>query len=260
MTIPFRNRLVLPVLLLFISICTPSLGQNLDVSGTISDQETGEPMPAVTVVVQGSNQGTVSNVDGFYEISVPQGSTLIFSFVGYLSQEIPVEGRVQIDVSLIQEATELEEIVVIGYGTASAKLLTSSISRLSSEDLEGIPSVGIEGTLQGTTAGVLINQNSGTPGAAPTIRVRGISSIFGSSSPLYVVDGIPIITGNFGQIGFEGQDIDATANLDPGNIESISILKDASAAAIYGTRGAKGVVLITTKTGKANQSNIDFRT
>ena len=250
------------VLIALIFLTTPVLvtAQTKTITGSVKDAETGDPLLGVTIVVKGSTVGAVTDYDGNYTIQAPEGATLVFSYVGYESREIPLDGRSEIQVTLSPEATKLDEIVVIGYGTSSRKLLTSSVSDVSGEALEGTPGVGIEGALQGRAAGVQINQNSGTPGAAPTIRVRGITSIFGSSTPLYVVDGIPVITGNYGQIGFEGQGIDATANLDPSNIESVSVLKDASAAAIYGARGANGVVLITTKTGKANQSRIEFKT
>jgi TonB-linked SusC/RagA family outer membrane protein len=250
-----------PMLTGLLWLLTPLvISAQVTVTGVVTDEETGESLPGVTIIVKGSTTGAVSDNDGSYTVEAPPGSVLVFSFVGYESKEVPVDDRTHIDVTLMQEVTRLDEIIVIGYGTSSRKLLTSSVADVSGEELEGTPRAGIEGALQGRAAGVQINQNSGTPGAAPTIRVRGITSIFGSSTPLYVVDGIPIITGNYGQIGFEGQGINATANLDPSNIESISVLKDASAAAIYGARGANGVVLITTKTGKANQSRIDFKT
>lgn len=254
-----KRIVLLTSLLLLCSIMI--LAQQQTISGTVVAADDGSPLPGATILEKGTTNGTVTDFEGNFSIRVedPNG-TLVVSFVGMDKREVAMEGRTTMNIVLERESKTIDEVVVIGYGTSSKKLLTSSVSSVSGEEIEGNPSAGIEGALQGKAAGVMINQNSGTPGAAPTIRVRGITSIFGSSQPLYVVDGIPIITGNFGQIGFEGQQIDATSNLDPNNIESITILKDASAAAIYGARGANGVVLITTKTGKANQSTIDFKT
>ncbi len=229
------------------------------VTGTVTDED-GIPLPGVNVIIKGTTQGTITDVNGGYSLQVPDENTVLqFSYVGYELKEVVVGTQLVIDVVLIQEVTKLDEIVVVGYGTSSKKLLTSSISSVNAEDIENTISSGIQSALQGRTSGVQINQNSGTPGAAISVNIRGVSSISAGSQPLYVVDGIPITTGNFGQISMEGQGIDAAADINPNNIKSISILKDASAAAIYGARAGNGVILIETKSGAAGETKIDFK-
>ncbi|MEE4197158.1 MAG: TonB-dependent receptor [Bacteroidales bacterium] len=232
--------------------------QTKKVVGTVLD-ENGSPIPGVNVFVKGTTIGTVTDLEGNYTIQVPSGEVvLVFSFVGFRTFEVKVGEQAVINVTLYEETTQLDEIVVIGYGSSSKKLLTSSIASVNSEDIENNISAGIESALQGKTSGVMINQNSGTPGAAATVQIRGISSISAGTQPLYVVDGIPITSGNYGQINMEGQDINALADINPNNIKSISVLKDASAAAIYGARAGNGVILIETKTGADGDTKFEF--
>jgi len=210
--------------------------QPIEVTGTVTDAENGNPLPGVNIVIQGTTQGTTTNMDGNYTMEVPEDATLVFSFVGYQTQTIPVDGRSQIDVALEMSATELEEVVAIGYGTAKRKDLTSSISTVSSEDIDKTPSSDALQSLQGKVSGVEI-VSSGAPGTSPTVRVRGIGSYpgRGNESPLYVVDGA-----FYDNIDF----------LNTSEIESMSVLKSASAAAIYGVRAANGVIVIETKSGE----------
>ncbi len=232
----------------------------IKLTGTVTDKQ-GNTLPGVNVTIKGTTQGTVTNIDGKYTIEVPSEETVLhFSFVGFEDQEILVGNQTVIDVVMAEKATQLDEIVVVGYGTSSKRLLTSSIASIDEQAIEGNISSGIQEVLQGRTSGVQINSNSGTPGAAISVNIRGVSSISAGSQPLYVVDGIPITTGNFGQISMEGQGIDAVADINPNNIKSISILKDASAAAIYGARAGNGVILIETKTGSMGDTKIDFKT
>ncbi len=233
--------------------------QGNPITGVVTDEQ-GNPLPGVNITIKGTTRGVITDVEGNYRIEVEGGDqVLVFSFVGYQKQEIPVKGRDTLNVTLEKKMEKLEEVVVIGYGSSSKKLLTSSVASVQAEDLENSISSGIESALQGRTSGVNINQNSGTPGAAATINIRGISSISAGTQPLYVVDGIPVNSGNYSQISMEGQDISAISNLNPNNIKSISILKDASAAAIYGARAGNGVVLIETKTGSQGETQFNFQ-
>ncbi len=235
-----------------------STQQTKNIKGTVVD-ESGSPIPGVNIFVKGTTIGTVTDLDGNYSIDIPsEDVTLVFSFVGFRTHEELVGNQTEINITLYEETTKLDEIVVIGYGSSSKKLLTSSIASIDSEDIENNISSGIESALQGKTSGVSINQNSGTPGAAATVQIRGISSISAGTQPLYVVDGIPITSGNYGQISMEGQDINALADINPNNIKSISVLKDASAAAIYGARAGNGVILIETKSGAAGDTKFEF--
>ena len=214
-------------------------GQDLDVSGTVTDSETGETLIGATVVVQGTTNGTVTDLDGNYKLSIADPeTTLEFSYIGYETVSVPVNGRTTIDVSMSLDVGQLDEVVVVGYGTQKQKDLTSAISTVKSEEIVKSPSGQTMQSLQGKVAGLQI-VSAGSPGEEPTVRIRGIGSFPGSSdsSPLYVVDGM----------FFENIDF-----LNPSDIESLSVMKDASAAAIYGVRAANGVILITTKSGRLN--------
>ena len=233
--------------------------QNI-IKGTVVDQK-GSPLPGVNVFVKGTTVGTTTDLNGKYSLSIPGGDViLVYSFVGFTTQEIMVDNQQKIDVTLLEETTKLDEIVVIGYGSSSKKLLTSSVASINSEDIDNNISSGIESALQGRTSGVMVNQNSGTPGAAISVNIRGLSSISAGTQPLYVVDGIPVTSGDYSQISMEGQSINAVADINPNNIKSISVLKDASAAAIYGARAGNGVILIETKSGAEGKTQFDFQT
>jgi len=233
--------------------------QKLTITGTVTSETNGETLPGVSVLVKElSGVGTITDFDGKYTIEAEETQTLVFSYIGMVSKEVAVKNQAVINVKLSENVENLSEVVVVGYGTSSKKLLTGSVGAIGAEKFEKMPMNSIDGVMQGQTAGVQISQNSGTPGGGMTVRVRGISSINAGSQPLYVIDGIPVTTGNFGQVGFSGQGINAISDLNPNDIESISILRDASSAAIYGARASNGVVLITTKSGKANKTKINF--
>ena len=233
--------------------------QQIRVSGVVtSASEGGMSLPGVTVMIEGTNTGTITNIDGQYELDANADDRLVFSFVGMVTRTIAIEGRQQIDVQLESEVAQLGEIVVTGYGTESRRLISGSVGVVGGDDLEESSLRTIDGVLQGRSAGVQITQSSGTPGAANAIRIRGSSSISAGNEPLIVVDGIPVTTGNFAQVGFSGQGIDALADINPNDIESITVLKDASAAAIYGARATNGVILITTKRGKEQKTQLRF--
>lgn len=212
--------------------------RDVKISGKISD-ENNQGLPGASVVVSGTSTGTTTDLDGNYSLSIPEGSTLTISFVGYITQQIEVGGRAIIDIQMQVDAEQLEEVVVIGYGTAQKSDLTGSVASVDTKSLENIPNSRVDQILQGRAAGVQITSVSGAPGAGTVIRVRGGNSIEGSNEPLWVIDGIIV-----------GQDFNLN-NLNSNDIKSIEILKDASSIAIYGSRGANGVVLVTTKSGKA---------
>ncbi|MBQ5575206.1 MAG: SusC/RagA family TonB-linked outer membrane protein, partial [Bacteroidales bacterium] len=216
---------------------------NITVKGTVVD-ETGSPIPGVSVYVKGTTNGTISDIDGNFSLSCPSDATLVFSYVGYTTQEIAVSNRPNLGtISLKEDNKELEQVVVIGYGTQKKVDLTGSVAVVDAEEMKKVSNSNISTMLEGKVAGVQITSD-GQPGADPNVRIRGIGS-FGSTAPLYVIDGVPMGT--------------SIRDFSPNDIASIQILKDASAAAIYGSRAANGVVIITTKQGKKNQPiKIDY--
>lgn len=251
-------RKVLLLLLVLVGTASMAWAQRT-VKGTVKD-ENGEALIGATVIVKGSNTGTVTNLDGQYSIQVPSGSkVLLVSYTGYTTQEVAVGTSDMLDISLSQGVT-LETAVVIGYGTATRKELTGSVARVGSDAIEKLPVTSLDQAMQGQAAGVQVTSSSGTPGSSVNVRVRGNSSISSSSQPLYVIDGVPINTGSYSQIGFGNQGTNALADLNPADIESIEILKDASAAAIYGSRASNGVVLISTKRGRQQKTQVSLNT
>ncbi len=232
-----KTPFTLTILLLLITATLS--GQDLDVSGQVTDAETGEALIGATVVVQGTTDGTVTDLDGNYRLTVKNSeTTLEFSYIGYKTMSVPLNGRTSVDIAMNLDAEQLEEVVVVGYGTQKQRDLTSAISTVKAEEITQSPVGQTMQALQGRVAGLQI-VSAGSPGSEPTVRIRGIGSFPGSSdsSPLYVVDGM-----FFDNIDF----------LNPSDIETLSVLKDASAAAIYGVRAANGVILITTKGGRLN--------
>jgi len=236
----------------------PVIVDERKVSGTVTDIDDGSPIPGVSIVVKGTLIGGTTDALGYFSLEIPEGDVvLVFSCIGYETIEVPVVDD-YLNIKLKQSIQELEEMVVVAYGSESKKLLTSSVSAINSDELTIAPVSNIDQALQGKSTGVQVVSNSGTPGSGVTVRVRGVSSINAGSEPLYVVDGIPIITGDYGQIGFSGQTINAISDINPNDIESISILKDASATTIYGARASNGVILITTKKGAAQKTKYEF--
>lgn len=222
-----------------------TFAQEQTVTGSIIDQQSGESLPGVNILVKGTDLGTSSNLDGDFQLNVPSLSdTLVVSFIGYQTLEVPIQGRTVINISLEPSVITGDELVVIGYGEQSRRDLTGSVSSVSSSEFEEQTITSVDQALQGRAAGVQVTNNSGAPGGDVTVRIRGNNSIQGGNQPLFVIDGFPI-TGGLNSV-------------DPNNIESIEILKDASATAIYGARGANGVVLVTTKRGTRGTSQINF--
>jgi TonB-dependent starch-binding outer membrane protein SusC len=232
--------------------------QDVRISGKVSSGD-GKPLPGANIVLSGTSKGVISKDDGTYEISVPaSASVLEFSFIGYTKQQVKVGSQKVIDIVLLPDSKVLSELIVVGYATEQKVMSTGSVGVVKGTALKDLPMATIDGLMQGMTSGVQVSQNSGTPGAEMSVRIRGISSISGSSQPLYIIDGIPVTTGDFAQIGYEGQGTNSLSDLNPNDIESISVLKDAAAASIYGARASNGVVVITTKRGTNQKTMIDF--
>lgn len=226
--------------------------QDVSVKGLVTD-EAGTPIPGVGVVVSGTATGVVTNIDGQYTISVPKDAVLSFSSLGYVEQLIPVAGKSVINVVLHASAEELEGTIVVAYGTASREALTGSVSTVAGSTLADAPVASVDKLLGGKVAGVSISTTSGQPGSTSQIRIRGTSSINASNAPLWVVDGIPVLSGSLAFVGNDGSS-SALTNINPTDIESITVLKDAAAAAAYGSRAANGVILVTTKSGRSGKA------
>jgi TonB-dependent starch-binding outer membrane protein SusC len=232
------------------------------ITGVVTDGERGEPLPGATVKVKGSTRGTVTDANGRYTLNVETGDKILeVSYTGYQTFEVAIEGRSGIDVQLNVDANTLNQVVVIGYGERRRKDLTGAVSVVGADDIAKSTSVAPELALQGRMAGVQVTTPGGHPGSRPTVRIRGIGT-FGNAEPLYVVDGVPLTEfGNGTSDGFVG-DVRGTINIltliNPNDIESVSVLKDASASAIYGVRAANGVILITTKKGQKGTPKVEF--
>ena len=232
----------------------PVTGPEQTVSGTVRDVSNGNPLAGATIGVKGGNKNTVSDDKGAFTIVVPDNnSVIVISYVGYVTQEIPVASRTSFDISLVPAAGELNQVVVVGYGTQNKKDVTGSVKSLKSDAFnKGIVNTPQE-LLQGKISGVTVTSSSGEPGASMGITVRGPGGIRTGSTPLFVVDGLPLdnsSTGGGDPLNF----------INPQDIETIDVLKDASATAIYGARGANGVIIITTKRGKAGTSTLGLST
>jgi TonB-linked SusC/RagA family outer membrane protein len=249
--------LILPVFLACI-VAGSAAAQDRTVSGIVTDSETQEPLPGVTVLLEGTTNGVATNLDGEYELEVSSSEfsngVLLVSSVGFVTQRIQINSRTDIDVVLVPDIAYLDDVVVVGYGSQIKEKVTGNISSVKASDFETVPVNSFEQAVQGRAAGVFINADNGKLGGGITVRVRGTSSITASAQPLYVIDGIPVTTINLSNNGSETNPL---ADINPDDIESIDILKDASASAIYGARGANGVVLITTKSGAAGATKID---
>ncbi len=247
---PYHSLLAILLSLTF--LVSHSYAQERSVSGKVTASEEGA-LPGVNILVKGSTIGTVTDVDGNYRISVPgENSILVFSSIGYTTEEVTVGNQSAVNVVMLPDIQSLSEVVVVGYGTQERKDLTGAVSSVNSKQFENIAITSVEQGLQGRVAGVNITQQSGQPGAGMQVQIRGVGSI-GNSEPLYVIDGVPVINDN--SATGNGK-FNALNSINPNDIASIEILKDASAAAIYGARAANGVVLITTKRGKAGQTAV----
>ena len=255
-----KGGLVLGLTFIVTMLPVSELFAQFTVRGTITSATDGSTLTGANVQEKGTTTGTTTGIDGSYELEISgPNAVLIFSYLGFIRQEIPVSGRNTINVQLEEDTMMLGDLVVIGYGKQSKKTITGSVTSVSAEEIQNVAAAGTDQLLQGRAAGVQISSNSGTPGGGVFVKIRGTTSISGGSDPLYVVDGVPIETGSFG-LGTGGGTTSAIADLDPTDIESVEILKDASATAIYGARAANGVVLITTKRGNNSEPTVKFST
>jgi TonB-dependent starch-binding outer membrane protein SusC len=238
---------VLMIILVQLFLCQGAFAQGMKVTGKVTDSGDGTPLPGVNVLVKGTSSGATTDAEGAYALNVDgDQATLVFSFIGFTSQEVAVNNRAVIDVALAPDTQALGEVVVVGYGSQLKKELTGSVQTITSSDLKDIPVSQVTQKLQGRLAGVQISQTTGKPGTGMTVRIRGQLSVSAGSDPLYVIDGFPI-TGNI-------------SAMNPDEIDDISILKDAASTSLYGSRAANGVVLITTKKGRPGQTNVSFNT
>ena len=227
-------RVILTFLSAMAAVAVSAQDLPRNVEGRVTDAMTGEPIPYASVHIEGTMLGTSTDGEGIYVITVPSDGILVFSSIGYKTREIPVEGKSAVNAELEPDTESLEETIVIAYGTATKSSFTGSASMVDAQTIESRVSTDVTSALAGTTPGVQVISSSGDPASSgATIRIRGIGSMSASNSPLYIVDGMP----------FDG----SISDINPNDVESMSVLKDAAASAIYGARGANGVVLITTK-------------
>ncbi|MBN1387935.1 MAG: TonB-dependent receptor [Bacteroidales bacterium] len=248
------------VLIMFLAVLGLQLAQAQvrQITGTVTSAEDGAPLPGVQIVVVGSTIGAITDVNGNYSIDVPEtATTLQFSFVGLTTQAIDIEGKSVIDVVMEEDLQALGEIIVTGYSTRGKNQLTGSTVQVTADKLRDTPVASVDQTLQGKVAGLVINTFSGTPGSRQEIRIRGVSSLTASNDPLFVIDGVPVINEEItGSTAFSS--LGSLAAINPDDIESITVLKDASATSAYGARGSNGVIVITTNKGKAGKTRFNF--
>jgi TonB-dependent starch-binding outer membrane protein SusC len=247
-----RNLIRLGYLLCFLLGINNAFAQEGVVTGTVADEADGSTMPGVSILVKGTSTGAITDIDGKFKVKISQKSTLVVSFIGYTSKEVEVEAGANVDIKLKVEARSLDEVVVIGYGTTKKKDATGSVIAVSSESFNRGAISSPQDLLVGKSAGVVITSSNGAPGAGSTIRIRGGSSMSASNDPLIVIDGVPI--DNSGITGMANP----LSSINPNDIETFTILKDASAAAIYGSRASNGVIIITTKKGKGGKMKISY--
>lgn len=243
-------------ILLLLLIAPVSYGQEKTVTGTVTDQD-NLPLPGVNVLVQGTTNGTQTDFDGNYSISASEDQTLVFSYLGQRTVEIAVGVSNTLNVQMEEDASQLDEVIVVGYGSQSKRTVTDNIATISSDQINEIPTPSLQSALTGKAAGVRITQINGKVEGGIKVRVRGVSTISSSQEPLYVIDGVPITNADEST---NDSPINPLVSINPNDIESIQILKDASSAAIYGARGTNGVVLITTKSGKDGKTKVSLNT
>ncbi|MDY4175561.1 MAG: TonB-dependent receptor plug domain-containing protein, partial [Bacteroidales bacterium] len=236
-------RRALASLAMFLLVSVVSWAQNITIKGNVKDQ-TGEPVIGASVIISGTTVGTVTDIDGNFVLqNVAMGADVEVSFIGYTKEVVKVESEV-LNVILSDDTETLEDVVVIGYGVQKKSVVTASIAKVSSDDLEGKTRLRADDALKGMAAGVNVTSSSGQPGSSSMIRIRGVGTI-NNSDPLYIIDGMPT-----DQSGME--------SVNPADIESMEVLKDAASGAIYGARAANGVILVTTKKGKSGKAQINY--
>ena len=247
-----KISLVLTTLLMAFTL----FAQNVAVRGTVTDATTGEPVAFASIQVKGTMTGASTGLDGTYSLNAPANAVLVVSFIGYKTQEIAVNGRTVVDCVLAPDAEFLDDVIVVGYGTTRREAKTGAVSTVKADEIAVVPASSVDKMLAGKMAGVTISSETGQPGSNSQIRIRGTSSINAGNEPLWVVDGIPVMSGD--QSYFTNTN-NAIAAINPNDIESLTVLKDAAAASIYGSRAANGVILVTTKSGKAGKASFSAR-
>ena len=234
--------------------------QQRRITGKVTDATTGELLPGVTIVIKGTTTGVASDIDGTFSLDIPSGNVILqFTSVGYRMKEVAVGNSNIVNVALESDVTMIEELVVVGYGFKKKRDLTGSIASVSAEDIAATPVKDVLSVLQGRASGVLVTSNSGAPGDGITVRVRGNSSLNSGNEPLYVIDGVPVESNSLSSLnGYDSHGLNPLSEINPGDIESIEVLKDAASTAIYGSRAANGVILITTKRGKEGKPKVSL--
>lgn len=238
----FKKSKRMALLGLLYMLWLPAMAQTVPVTGKVTDMA-GNPLSGVNVIVKGTTTGTITDANGAYSLQVPADATLQFTFIGMKGKDEALNGRLTVDVVLEEESTDISEVVVIGYGISRKKDITTAVSVVSTSDFDQRPVTNVAQAIQGKASGVQVVLPSGKPGGDAFIRVRGSTSVLASNEPLYVIDGVPTTS---------------MQTVNPQDIESIQVLKDASSAAIYGARAANGVVIITTKRAKTGQTSVSF--
>ncbi|GAB3808205.1 TonB-dependent receptor [Spirosoma humi] len=242
--------------LLSLLFCLPSIAQDIAISGRVTSSDDGSGLPGVTVQIKGITRGTTTDVQGNYRLNAPANGSLVFSYIGYTSQEVTVGNRSVVNVALVNDSQQLSEVVVTGYGTQQRRDVTGSVGTIKGDGFKNIAVPSFDKYLQGQIAGVQASVPGGMLGQAATVRIRGTNSISNGADPLYVVDGVPYITGNQG--ASSSNPYNPLGDINPNDIESVEVLKDGSATAIYGSRAANGVILITTKKGKKGAPRVSY--
>lgn len=256
-----KKRLLFAAWLLWCGLVSTTWARQSTVSGRVTDASDGSPLSGVTVTVQGTTSAVATDNSGNYTISVPNSdATLVFQLIGYGTQQIAIGNRNNIDISLQSASSALDEVMVVAYGTATRSSFTGSAATISGDDLKDASTVSFENAMLGKMPGVQITNSSGQAGAAPSIRIRGIGSMNASNEPLYVIDGVPVVSGSGGQLGdYLYTSSNILNSLNPADIESVTVLKDAAASSLYGSRAANGVIVINTKKGKLGKPTINVR-
>ena len=247
------------ITVLFLAVSLSAQAQNITVKGTVTDAQTGDPIPSVAVVVSGTASGVVSDFEGNYSITVPSDCILIFSSIGYETMQVPVQGKKILNVELSASFESLDETIVVAYGTAKKSSYSGSATMVRSEELAQKPVSSVEQVIQGKVAGLQVATASGQPGATTSFRIRGTGTLNASAEPLYVIDGVATTSASYSQNAASANTTSSIlSTINPQDIESITVLKDAAAASLYGSRAANGVVIITTKSGKAGTGHVNF--
>jgi TonB-linked SusC/RagA family outer membrane protein len=245
--------------ILLITVCSALCAQNITVRGTVTDASNGDPVPAASVIVSGTTNGVVSDVNGNYSITAPSDGVLIFSSIGYETMQVPVRGNRTLSVEMTPSTEFLDETIVVAYGTAKKSSYSGSATMVRAEELAQKPVSSVEQALQGKVAGLQVSTASGQPGATTSFRIRGTGTLNASAEPLYVIDGVATTNASYSQNASSANTTSSIlSTINPQDIESITVLKDAAAASLYGSRAANGVVIITTKSGKAGTGHVNF--